>query len=137
MVVFYWILNTCGINYLIAYEENNKCKISQRTGSGAHKRSFIVEEEQIIFSLRKILKKNGIVLIAELWGEQVGTASQRPTITMEKQKRCQLCSVRKHKRRKNACYQCRWCLCMEHEVVLGEECLGCDDYTDNKSQGWI
>lgn len=30
VVVFYWILNVCGINSLLVYSENNKCKISWR-----------------------------------------------------------------------------------------------------------
>ncbi|XP_023565842.1 piggyBac transposable element-derived protein 4-like [Octodon degus] len=122
MIVFYSILNMSGINSFIVYKENNKCKISRRNflrGLGLELiREQLQRKRDKMFLPRELHKTD-----LELTGQQPGT-SQRPTRTVKKPKRCQLCPKKKDRKTKHTCYQCKGYLCMEHAVLVCEDCLG-------------
>uniref|UniRef100_A0A286Y2W0 PiggyBac transposable element-derived protein domain-containing protein n=1 Tax=Cavia porcellus TaxID=10141 RepID=A0A286Y2W0_CAVPO len=128
MVVFYWILNMCGINSFIVYKENNKYNISRRNFLRRLGLELIrdhLQERKNKMFLPRELRKKIVEHTGELTSEQAGAASQKPTIT-GKRKRCQLCPTEKDRKTKHTCYQCMRYLCMEHTVFMCEDCLECD-----------
>ncbi|XP_013006050.2 piggyBac transposable element-derived protein 4 isoform X2 [Cavia porcellus] len=126
MIVFYSILNMSGINSFIVYKENNKCKISRRNflrGLGLELIREQLQQKKDKMFLPKELRKTDLM---ELASEQAGATSQRLTRAVEKPKRCHLCPKKKDRKTKHVCYQCKGYLCMEHAVLVCEDCLGCD-----------
>lgn len=85
VVVFYLIINLCGINSSIVCKDNNKWKIPWsnflRELGVELTRDHLQQRKYKIFLNRKLCK---IIAdnIDELRGEQAGMASQRPTITV-------------------------------------------------------
>lgn len=124
MVVFHSVLHLHGTNTLIACKENNKCKVSQSNPYGVLGLEFLRHRLQQRKSKRRELGKTLVEHIDELTGEQAGAASQRPSATTGKAKRCPLCPTTwTGKQNINAICGSNTCLCNMH---LCEDCLGCD-----------
>ncbi|XP_021114632.1 piggyBac transposable element-derived protein 4-like [Heterocephalus glaber] len=121
MVVFYLILNMSGINSIIVYKENNKCKISQRDFLRELGLELIKDQLQQWKNI--MYQPKDCKRILEQTDEQTGETSQEPPNQTARPARCQVCPTKKDRKTKRTCYHCKRYLCMEHAVRMCEDCL--------------
>lgn len=121
MVVFFAMLNVSGINSLVIYLRNeNTCK-SRKVFLKELAKELVADELN-----RRSAKSRGIPRSLQKKLQKTNcskTQDDVPSTSSNKRKRCLQCSSNKKTRlSKYFCKQCNECLCLEHAVMICDQC---------------
>lgn len=127
IVIFYSLVNVAGINSQVVYSSNNpSATVSRRS----FLRNLAFELTQPHLKERATIEKLPISLksrLREICNITEAPASSNPIVNNQTG-RCAICSTKKNRKTRYYCRKCSKFMCLEHIVVVCDECFHLDEY---------
>nr|CAH7758124.1 unnamed protein product [Callosobruchus chinensis] len=121
MVVFYSLLNVCGINSFVIYSMNNHVTELRRT-KFLRKLSFqLIHDHMKSRANLSVLPKSISYRIKEIL--EIEDVKEIPTPSGTQRGRCALCDRKKNRPTRYKCKKCQTYLCLEHALIICPECF--------------